>query len=679
MGRTVNWKVIGIALVCEILVLALVLTGINRSISKTKLYDAEIYGETVASNIELSLNEYVSVSELLENLYLEYGEEFISHFPGICQRIMDKDEVIGSLYWAPNGVISLAYPLEVRATTVGFDPRKDPEQGESAILAQESGKITVSGPHALVEGGTGFIIRNPIYADHDGQSDFLGYTIVVMDWDKFVERVISSKEETGSYRFGVWKENNAHIVTDEAGYIFKNGTSVISRRLNIPVEVPNDTWQLAVEPTSGWSNFKAMIPYVLGAIALLCVLTIVETEVMRSRESKRLLEYERAASSAKSTFLSNMSHDIRTPMNAIIGFTRAALEHEDDPKRVHDCLTKISSSSSHLLSLINDILEMSRIESGNVQLELSPCNLPDMMDELRSILSGQVEDKRLGLHLDLTAVRKPDVSCDKLRVNQILLNLLSNAVKFTPEGGSIFVSVKQPGEPDNAGRQTCVFQVKDTGIGMTPEFAEKIFDAFERERTSTVSGIQGTGLGMSITKKLVDLMDGSIQVNTAPGRGSEFTVTLPLRVLESKETASLRAEHGDGSPRTSFQGRRLLLVDDLALNREIALSVLETQGFQVDQAADGTEAVEIIRSAEPGRYDAVLMDIQMPVMNGYEATRAIRALPDPLRAGVPILAMTANAFEEDRKNALDAGMNGHIAKPIDIEALMDALEKALDR
>ena len=677
MERTVNWKLIGIALICEILVLALLLAGISRSMSKTKLYDAEIYGETVASNIELSLNEYVAVSELLESLYLEYGDDFISHFPGICQRLMDEDDVIGSLYLAPDGVISLAYPFERRATTIGFDPRKDPEQGESAILAQESGKITVAGPHALVEGGTGFIIRNPIYAERNGQSTFLGFTIVVMDWDKFVEQITSSKEETGSYRFGVWKKNNAHIVTDEAGYIFKNGTSVISRQLSIPVEVPNDVWQLAVEPIEGWSNTKAMIPYFLGALALLCVLTVVEMEVMRSRESKRLLEYERAANSAKSVFLSNMSHDIRTPMNAIIGFTGMALKHEDDPRRVHDCLTKISSSSTHLLALINDILEMSRIESGKVQLEEFPCDLPGLMEELRVMMAGQVEEKRLGMHLDLSAVRDPWVSCDRLRLNQILLNLLSNAVKFTPEGGSIFVSVKQPGIQEQSGKQSYTFQVKDTGIGMSPEFAEKIFDSFERERSSTVSGIQGTGLGMSITKQLVDLMEGRIQVNTAPGKGSEFLVTIPLRVLNKREIAELRTEKGDNQSRVSFRDYRLLVVDDLELNREIAVSMLESQGFRVEQASDGTEALDKIRRAAPGYYDAVLMDIQMPVMNGYEATRAIRALPDPRRADVPILAITANAFEEDRKLALNAGMDGYVSKPIETEKLLNALEKVL--
>ena len=396
----------------------------------------------------------------------------------------------------------------------------------------------------------------------------------------------------------------------------------------------------------------------------------------QNRLLEEALERANASSAAKTAFLSNMSHDIRTPMNAIIGFTGLAMRTVDDPRQTGDYLRKIQVSSDHLLSLINDVLEMSRIESGKIELENGPCSIPELLWELRTMINGQAEAKGQELLFDAEQLRNGSVVCDRLRLNQVLLNLLSNAIKYTPEGGRIEVTARQTGAPAGA-PALYEFRVKDNGIGMSPEFAAKIFEAFEREKTTTVSGIQGTGLGMAITKRIVDLMGGSIDLITAPGRGSEFVVSVPFEVLPEQDGTHPETEKAERRP-ASFDGKRLLLVDDMEINREIAVALLEMNGFTVEQAENGKAAVEMVASSEPGYYDAVLMDVQMPVMNGYEATKQIRSLKSKRLASVPIIAMTANAFEEDRRAAISAGMNGHIAKPIDPDTLMSVLADTLD-
>ncbi len=521
------------------------------------------------------------------------------------------------------------------------------------------------------------------------------------------------------------------------------------------------------------------------------------------------VEKAESANCAKSTFLSNMSHDIRTPMNAIIGFTTLALSNIDDTDRVKDYLGKTLASSNHLLSLINDVLDMSRIESGKIHLEEVEVNLSDVLHDLKTIVSGQIYAKQLELYMDAMDVTDEDVYCDKTRLNQILLNLLSNAIKFTPAGGTVSVRVRQlAGKVRGCGQYE--FRIKDNGIGMSQEFAQKIFEPFERERTSTVSGIQGTGLGMAITKNIVDMMGGTIEVQTAQGKGTEFTVCVPMRAqteqrpvekiteleglkalvvdddfntcdsvtkmlvkvgmraewtLSGKEavlrarqsiemsdvyhayiidwrlpdmngievTRQIRSLHDDTpiiiltaydwsdieveakaagvtafcakpmfmsdlretlmsalgqkpadavqrllpEKNADFKGKHILLVEDNELNREIAQEILREYGFLVDSAENGAVAVEKVSTAAPGSYDLVLMDVQMPIMDGYTATRKIRALDDPARAKLPILAMTANAFDEDRRNALESGMNGFLSKPIVIDDLVQELRKIL--
>ena len=529
----------------------------------------------------------------------------------------------------------------------------------------------------------------------------------------------------------------------------------------------------------------------------------------QNRKLEIALQHEGAANRAKREFLFNMSHDIRTPMNAIIGFTSLAATHIDNREQVLDYLKKISTSSQHLLSLINDVLDMSRIESGKVKIEEKAVHLPDLVHDVRSIIQPNVAAKRLSLFIDTMDIEDEDIITDPLRLNQILLNILSNAIKFTPTGGMISIRISQK----NGAPKGCVcyeFRIKDNGIGMSEEFQKHIFEEFSREESSTVSGIQGTGLGMSITKNIVDLMGGTIALTSEPGKGSEFIVTLcftrsgqkaepkqlpqleglralvadddtdtclnvstmlskigmrpewtisgkeavirtkyaveqgdefsvyiidwlipdmngieivrqirkvignqcPIIILTAYDWADIedearaagvtafcekplflselrrvlaepfRAEPASKPAQPTaadLKGKKLLLVEDNELNREIALEILKEAGFVVDTAEDGAVAVRKIKQAAPGQYDLILMDIQMPNLDGYEATRQIRALPDAEKASIPIFAMTANAFEEDRQNALEAGMNGHIAKPLDVPHLLRVLADALKK
>ena len=411
----------------------------------------------------------------------------------------------------------------------------------------------------------------------------------------------------------------------------------------------------------------------------------VRTEISQKEALEQALIQAEQANEAKSNFLSNMSHDIRTPMNAIIGFTNLAKSHMDSRESVEGYLGKIRSASGHLLSLINDILDMSRIESGKIQIEENEVALTEVIQEVQNMVQPMAEENRQKLTIQSNIVNNY-VYADKLRLNQILINLLGNAVKFTPADGEITLRVSQEmGAPQGYG--VYIFRIKDTGVGIAPEFMDKLFQAFEREKTSTLSGIQGTGLGLAITKSIVEMMGGKISVLSEVGQGTEFVVKVVFMLQDveendiSSEDLKEQQEHEQQMQQEEmknlFAGKRVVLVEDNDLNREIARMLLQDEGFVVTEVVDGKDAVELLEKSNPGDYDLVLMDIQMPIMNGYEATKAIRKLENKLVANIPIVAMTANAFEEERRMALSCGMNGHIAKPINVSVLFETIKQIL--
>lgn len=398
--------------------------------------------------------------------------------------------------------------------------------------------------------------------------------------------------------------------------------------------------------------------------------------MQQEQEQRLLLEnaLERAeqANSIKTVFLANMSHDIRTPMNAIIGFAELGLMDGQSSGKMRECLEKIQESSHVLLGLIDDILDMSRIETGKLTIISDNNNLYEIIKDANQIIEAPLQKKQIAYICDTSGIRHPNVRCDALRVKQILNNLLGNAVKFTAPGGCISLTIRQFDSLSH-GIATYEFVVKDTGIGIAPEFLPKLFLPFERERTSTVTKTQGTGLGLPITKNIVEMMNGSIRVESRVGEGSTFTVRLPFPVTHETVQEQMETKEA-GTP--FLAGRYVLLVDDNELNREIAKELLQGYGLVIDEADDGDVAVEMVKSSG-GKYDIVLMDIQMARMDGYEAARRIRSLPDPCLASVPIIALSANAFEEDKQKAIAHGMNGHLAKPMDTRRVLQEMVNLL--
>ena len=437
----------------------------------------------------------------------------------------------------------------------------------------------------------------------------------------------------------------------------------------------------------------------------------IQDEMSRELQQRRLfegaLDRARSADSAKSTFLTNMSHDIRTPMNAIIGFTNIASLHLDDTEKVKDALDKIRTSSNHLLILINNVLDMSRIESGRITINENRCSLKNIVENICNILQPQMQAKKLTFHVDMKAVSEPEVYCDDTRITQLLLNLLSNAVKYTKEGGEILLSIRQKKTVHGSRYNGYEFIVRDNGIGISKEFLPHVFEPFERESGRIENNSYGSGLGMSIAKGIVDIMGGSIHVESKVDEGTVFIVSLEFRPAGDNEDpcAPLGSEEGRNSEDTEYsltgednmavfhgrraqdnpgsanlgvvEGRRLLLVEDNPLNREIAEEMLDEDGFKVDTAENGRIALQKIMASDPWYYSAILMDIQMPVMDGYEATERIRLLPDRSRAQIPIIAMTANAFSEDRTKAAECGMDAYITKPVDVLTLRYVLRRVL--
>lgn len=424
-------------------------------------------------------------------------------------------------------------------------------------------------------------------------------------------------------------------------------------------------YEMKIVRAGEWKQYRGIV---LG-------IRSVDEETRNEMEKKRMLEnalvQANKANKAKSVFLSNMSHDIRTPMNAIIGFTSLALSHIDNIEQVEEYLRKIMTSGNHLLNLINDVLDMSRIESGKMKLEENPCRLSDILQGLYNIIQADAKAKKLELNIESADVENEDVICDELRLNQVLLNLLSNAVKYTGEGGSVRLKLtEKTGAPE--GYANYEFCITDNGIGMSEDFVQHIFEPFEREKNTTFSGIQGTGLGMAITKNIVDMMNGSIEIKSEKDSGTEVLVSFVFKLnSQTKEQRDVKDKS------LNLQKGRILLAEDNELNQEIAASILSDAGFSVEIAGNGQIAVDMLKQSQEGYYQLILMDVQMPIMNGYEATKEIRKLSDKKLSSIPIFAMTANAFEEDKQEALRCGMNGHIAKPIDVEKLFEVLDKIL--
>ncbi len=958
-------RLLAVCFCIAVLIQCIVLYSIAVTEMEHQKHDARSYGEALAANIELSVNNSLNTTRTLENLYREFPNEIDEHFDSICERMMRENPAIGSLYIAPYDKIQYAYPESVRSSTIGFEARKDPNQGEKAILAVDTKSFVLAGPYNLIEGGVGFIIRNPMFDRNEaGEDEFIGFTVVIMDWDRFVQQVTANMgKDNTAYDYAVWKEEDLYALTDSGGFIFKSSANIIDRELDIPIRVPNDTWHITVQPAGGYQLLKGMqVPFIMSCLIVIALMIAIyfgiqvlerrrrlELAMKAQEEQTALADYRRTviqvihetlhsgmwgmdfnakgemisvnwspefrsmigfegetdfpntveawssrlhpddkervpkayydtiqdytgeksydveyrfqrkdgvwhwyhamgrltrredgsprayiglfvditpqkqtdellhiavkqaeeANRAKSEFLSNMSHDIRTPMNAIVGMTAIAVEHIDDRERVQDCLRKITLSSKHLLGLINDVLDMAKIESGKMLMNMEALSLRQTMETVCDIIRPQIRYNGQNFDIFVHNIISEEIFCDSVRLNQVLLNFLSNAMKFTPKGGSIYIYLEQEEIPENDKLVRTHFSIRDTGMGMTDEFKKKLFRAFEREDNRRVQKTQGTGLGLTIVKHIVDAMGGAIDVESTPGEGTTFHVTLDLekvtlseedrklpdwKILVVDDNADLRhtAEQsllalgtkpetcgdgesaiqkireahesgedffavlldykmhgmngvetakrireilGDGLPinlisaydwsdiedeakaagvngflakplfrstlyyalkrymdgeetvqeeeetekSIDLAGMQILLAEDMDVNAEIAIMILEESGAHVDRAEDGKIAKEKFEASPEGYYDVILMDLRMPNMNGYESCEAIRSMKRGDSGTVPIIAMTADAFAEDAQKCLAAGMNAHVAKPIDLEALKKLLARYIKR
>ena len=651
----------------------LVVTGsvcfLNREQEKEEKLKAVYAAESTVSRVKSQLNRYLAESELVKNI-IESGYDIDGEkFSILSQMMQDNQNVIEAHELAKEGIVSHIYPMKGNEEAMGLNMLEHPDRKKEANLAKTSGQYTIAGPFPLVQGGNGALLFDPVYVkDEAGEDTFWGFSILVLNWDHFMEEVETYKLEDTSYQYLIWKNGTEPgeklTIAQSEKFSFKD-------TLEVACDVPNDTWYFEIEPKAGWVPQSQIAFGILIAALVSGVLTVGywQYEMQRYKEALYAEKIERAAkraeeaSEAKTRFLFNMSHDIRTPMNAIIGFSDLLEKHLDDKEKVHDYIKKIQLSGSFLLSLINYVLEMARIESGKATLRTEVGDAQELLGALNAVFEPAVEKKRLKYNCTLD-VEHRFIICDVTKVREIVLNIISNSVKYTPEGGSVTVQIKEiPWEKE--GWTAYRILVEDTGIGMGAEYLPHIFEEFTRERTSTESKVVGAGLGLPIVKALIDLMGGTIQVESERGKGSKFEVILPFEIASEEEVKDSYVKKEE-KPYNRSKEKRILLAEDNELNAEIAITILEENGFKVERAEDGCKCVELFSEKPTGYYSTILMDIQMPNMDGYTASRKIRGMEREDAKAIPIIALTANAFDEDRNKAFAAGMNGHIAKPIDV-------------
>lgn len=642
---------------------------------------AQYTAEAATRRVEAQINKYLVVTDALKNL-VENGYEISGEDFGIMSEfMMDDGGVIEVIEYARDGIISDTYPLEGNEEVIGLNLLENPAREKETTLAMTSGQYTIAGPFELTQGGMGALLLDPIYVtDERGTERFWGFSLLVLNWDAFLKEVHLEKMEYSGYYYQLWHTSPS---TGEKVIIAQCEAQGMNQALQVVCKVPNDIWYFEIMPEAGWITSSEMMISVLCVIVVSFLITFVYWQYSVRQYQKKIYKEElektaaeaRTANEAKTRFLFNMSHDIRTPMNAILGFANMAEENISDQEKVQDSLRKVKIAGKELLDLINEVLNISRIESGAMKPVMERADLYDLCRTMKFLFEQSMAEKGIDFVIS-TDIREPYVICDMQHMREICINLLSNAQKFTPESGSVAFTIRQR-EAVQEHVSTYEIRIEDTGIGMSKEFQKIQFELFEREEVNDVSKVEGTGLGLPIVKRLVDMLGGKITCVSEKGKGTAYTLTFQLEKDQRKTAFETVTAVEPKMYASDFAGRHVLLVEDNELNREIALYILRDMELRVDTAENGAVAVEKVKASAEDLYNLILMDVQMPNMNGYEATIAIRHLDDPILADTPIIAMTANAFEEDKKNAFAAGMNGHIAKPIEIPKLVENLKKFL--
>ena len=644
-----------------------------HNLDKDEKITAKYMAQITEKRVRARLEQYIILSELLEN-YISAGENLDeSTFSELAEKIPNEDGVIKAFELAPEGIIADIYPKQGNEGAFGLDMLLEHERKKDAILAKESGKYTLGGPYQLKQGGTGALLFNPVYQDNNSeQGEFWGFVILVLDWDRFIGEINLDYLSDADFCYRIWTYDRG---SSDRIILAESQDNIPDNILTVECTVPNNTWYFDIIPSEGWipRSYWIMciaISYIFSLL-IATVFYLISSKKHRERqyeaELEKSAEQAKNANEAKTRFLFNMSHDIRTPMNAIVGFSGLLEKNLQNEKKAKEYLEKIQSSSNLLLMIINQVLEMARIESGTAVLQLKAEDMDALFHRVNTVFEEDIRKKNLQYHAVLD-VRHHYAVCDQTKLQEIMLNIISNAIKYTSDGDSIHVEVHEA-VSENSSKIRYIFSCEDTGIGMSEEYLPHIYEEFSREHTSTENKVPGTGLGLPIIKSMIELMGGSIQVESRQGIGTKFTVDLSFdmaskeEVYGSQNTIKTSAIH-------TIKGKRILIAEDNELNAEIAKTVLEDVGVLVTRVEDGQQAVELFKEKPAGTFDAILMDLMMPVMDGYTATKEIRSLERSDSKTIPIIAMTANAFQEDAEKCIAVGMNAHLAKPLDIEKVM---------
>ena len=662
-----------IAFLTALIVGVFLLHNLEKDEKTTGKYMAQITEKRVRAR----LDQYSMLSALLGN-YISAGENLDENtFSELAEKIPNEDGVIKAFELAPEGIVTDIYPKEGNEGAFGLDMLQEHERKKDAILARDSGKYTIGGPYQLKQGGTGALLFNPVYQDNNSEQDeFWGFVILVIDWDRFIGEINLDYLSDADFCYRIWTYDRG---SSDKIILAESQDNMSDNILTVECAVPNNTWYFDIIPSEGWSPRSywimcIVISYVFSLL-IATVFYLISSKKHRERqyeaELEKAAEQAKNANEAKTRFLFNMSHDIRTPMNAIVGFSGLLEKNLQNERKAKEYLEKIQSSSNLLLRIINQVLEMARIESGTAVLQLKAEDMDALFHRVNTVFEEDVRKKNLQYHAVLD-VRHHYVVCDQTKLQEIMLNIISNAIKYTPEGHSIYVEVHEA-VSENPSKIRYIFSCEDTGIGMSEEYLPHIYEEFSREHSTTENKVPGTGLGLPIIKSMIELMGGSIQVESRQGIGTKFTIDLSFdialkeEVYGSEDTIESSAIH-------TIKGKRILLVEDNELNAEIAKTVLEDVGALITRAENGQQALELFKEKPAGTFDVILMDLMMPVMDGYTATRKIRELERSDAKTVPIIAMTANAFQEDAEKCIAVGMNAHLAKPLDIEKMKKTIK-----
>ena len=650
---------------------------LNRNTVNEEKMRAAFTAETTVNRIKSQLNRYLDVSEFFQNIIGSGHQMDSKEFQALSQMISDDSQIIKVIEQAPDGVVKDIYPLKGNEAAFGIDMLNNPARKYEANLAMKSGQYTIAGPYELNQGGLGSLLFEPIYiTDKSGEKSFWGFSILVLDWNRFLEELELDKLTDASYCYQMWKKDGN---SGKKTIIAQGGDAIHKGAVQISCKGPNDTWYFEIIPHTGWVTVKQQALVFLVAVSIAVLATAIcylmlhrkQREKLYTEEIRKSAEKARKANEAKTRFLFNMSHDIRTPMNAIVGFSGLLEKSIHDEKKSLDYIKKIRVSSDILLTIINQVLEMARIESGKITLNPESVNIREMVEAMNTVFESSLTKKSLEYQCSLNVVHD-QILCDKTKMEEIILNVVSNSIKYTNPHGKITVSIDELDSEDEKNANYKVV-VEDNGIGMSQDYLPHIFEEFSREHTSTETRVAGTGLGLPIVKSLVDRMGGTIEVESEEGKGTRFIMKFSFPVsLENQVREKEKQNIPDITEK--LEGKRILLAEDNELNAEIAETVLVEAGIEVKRVEDGLQCIEELKKMPENYYDVILMDVQMPNMDGYTATQRIRDLDDS-RAEIPIIAMTANAYDEDRRKAQEAGMDGFLAKPLDVDEMMRLLGK----